>query len=67
MCDRPSGLFEWAFDPRNPMKNRAFVGQPILAAAAFQAAFSKRRASLAMGTGGGFSTVSLDWSPREIP
>jgi hypothetical protein len=39
MCDRPSGLFEWAFDPRNPIKNRAFVGQPILAAAVFQAAF----------------------------
>jgi hypothetical protein len=22
MCDRPPGLFEWAFRPRNPMKNR---------------------------------------------
>jgi hypothetical protein len=21
MCDRPPGLFEWAFGPRNPMKN----------------------------------------------
>src|SRR5580698_9709325 len=40
MCDGPPGLFEWAFGPRNPMKNRALVGQPILAAAAFQAAFS---------------------------
>jgi hypothetical protein len=20
MCDRPPGLFEWAFGPRNPMK-----------------------------------------------
>jgi hypothetical protein len=23
MCDRPPGLFEWAFGPRNPMKNCA--------------------------------------------
>jgi fluoride ion exporter CrcB/FEX len=38
------------------MKNH--VGQPILAAAAFQAAFSKLRASLAEGTVGGFSTLS---------
>jgi hypothetical protein len=28
-----STLFEWAFGPRNPMKNRVFVGQPILAVA----------------------------------
>jgi len=21
LCDRPPGLFEWAFGPRNPMKN----------------------------------------------
>jgi hypothetical protein len=31
------------------MKNRVFVGQPILAAAVFQAAFSRLRASLAEG------------------
>src|ERR1700691_723854 len=37
MCDRPPGLLGWAFGPRNSMKN--LVGQPILAAAAFQAAF----------------------------
>jgi hypothetical protein len=44
-----STLFEWAFGPRNPMKNRVFVGRPILAAAVFQAAFSRLRASLAEG------------------
>jgi hypothetical protein len=31
------------------MKNRAFVGQPILAAAVFQAAFSRLRAGVAEG------------------
>jgi hypothetical protein len=46
---RLSTLFEWAFGPRNPKKNRVFVGQPILAAAVFQAAFSRLRASLAEG------------------
>jgi hypothetical protein len=51
-------LLGWAFRPRNPMKNRAFVGQPILAAAVFQAAFSILRASLAEGTADGFSTLS---------
>src|SRR5271154_638658 len=29
MCDRPPGLFEWAFGPRNPMKNH--VGQTVCA------------------------------------
>jgi hypothetical protein len=41
------------------MKNRAFVGQPILAAAVFQAAFSRLHASLAEGTGAGFSTLTF--------
>jgi hypothetical protein len=34
------------------------VGQPILAAAGFQAAFFSLRAGLAKGTGGGFLTLS---------
>jgi hypothetical protein len=34
------------------------VGQPILAAAAFQAAFSGLRAGLAKGTDASFSTLS---------
>jgi hypothetical protein len=38
--------------------------QPILAAAAFQAAFSSLRASLARGTVGGFSTLS---PPDDAP
>jgi hypothetical protein len=45
------------------MKNQAFVGQPILAAAVFQAALSSLRASLAEGTGGVFSTL-LGWAFR---
>jgi hypothetical protein len=41
------------------MLPNSFVGQPILAAAAFQAAFFSLRAALAKGTGGGgFSTLS---------
>src|SRR5580698_4554284 len=60
MCDGPPGLVEWAFGPRNPMKNRALVGQPVLAAAVFQAAFSILRASFAEGTADGFSTLSPD-------
>jgi hypothetical protein len=39
-------------------KPGALVGQPILAAAAFQAFFFNLRAGLARGTGGGFSTLS---------
>jgi hypothetical protein len=39
------------------MKNRALVGQPILAAAAFQAAFFGLRAGLAKEVGDGFSTL----------
>jgi hypothetical protein len=31
LCDRPPGLFEWAFGLQNPKKNRVLVGQPILA------------------------------------
>jgi hypothetical protein len=60
-----SGLFEWTFGPRNPMKTRALVGQSILAAAAFQAAFSSLRASLARGTVGGFSTLSASYCPLK--
>jgi hypothetical protein len=44
-----------------------FVGQPILAAAAFQAAFSELRASLAEGIVGGFSTRRLNQSLRCQP
>jgi hypothetical protein len=47
------------------MKNRALVGQPILAAAAFQAAFFSLRAGLAKGTGGGFSTLSPVRQPAK--
>jgi hypothetical protein len=47
------------------MKNRAFVGQPILAAAAFQAAFSRLRASLVEGTVGGFS-ILLVWASMPV-
>jgi hypothetical protein len=51
-----STVFEEAFGPRIPMKTRAFVGQPILAAAVFQTAFSKLGANLVEGTGRWFFT-----------